>query len=107
MAQQILANTNVMLKQQLVKIPDFWGEKSKDTITATQFMARIDECQVPSDWNDRTTYANFSLCLRGEADKWLPYVSPSRLNSSSEDMDTHSTTVQKRIRRRLRQQAYR
>jgi hypothetical protein len=27
MAQQILANTNVMLKQELVKIPDFWGEK--------------------------------------------------------------------------------
>ncbi len=25
MAQQILANTNVMLKQELVKIPDFWG----------------------------------------------------------------------------------
>ncbi len=24
MAQQILANTNVTLKQELVKIPDFW-----------------------------------------------------------------------------------
>jgi hypothetical protein len=30
MAQQILANTNVTLKQELVKIPDFWGEKGKD-----------------------------------------------------------------------------
>jgi hypothetical protein len=71
MAQQILANTNVMLKQELVKIPDFWGEKGKDTIMATQFMARIDECQVVNDWNDTTTYANFSLCLRGEAVEWL------------------------------------
>jgi hypothetical protein len=71
MAQQILANTNVTQKQELVKIPDFWGEKSKDTVTATQFMARIDECQVANDWNDTTTYANFSLCLRGEADEWL------------------------------------
>ena len=35
LAQQILANTNVTLKQQLVKIPDFWGEKGKDTVTAT------------------------------------------------------------------------
>jgi hypothetical protein len=25
MAQQILANTNIMLKEELVKIPDFWG----------------------------------------------------------------------------------
>jgi hypothetical protein len=29
MAQQILANTNVTLKQELVKIPDFWGEKAR------------------------------------------------------------------------------
>jgi hypothetical protein len=47
MAQQILANTNVTLKQELIKIPEFWGEKGKDTVTATQFMARIDECQAP------------------------------------------------------------
>ena len=60
MAQQILANTNVTLKQELVKIPDFWGEKGKDTVTPTQFMARIDECQIANDWNDTTTYANFS-----------------------------------------------
>jgi hypothetical protein len=71
MAQQILANTNITLKQELVKTPDFWGEKGKDTITATQFMARIDECHVANDWNDTTTYVNFSLCLRGEADEWL------------------------------------
>jgi hypothetical protein len=74
MAQQILANTNITLKQELVKITDFWGEKNKDTVTATQFMARIDECQVANDWNDTTTYANFSLCLRGEADEWLAYT---------------------------------
>jgi hypothetical protein len=35
MAQQILANTNVTLKQELVKIPDFWGEKGKDTVPPT------------------------------------------------------------------------
>ncbi len=46
-------------------------EEGKDTVTATQFMARINECQVANDWNDTTTYANFSLCLRGEADEWL------------------------------------
>jgi hypothetical protein len=32
LAQQILANTNVMLKQEMVKILDFWGEKGNDTI---------------------------------------------------------------------------
>jgi hypothetical protein len=57
MVQQILANTNVTLKQELVKILDLWGEKAKDTITATQFMARINECQVANNWNNTTTYA--------------------------------------------------
>ena len=38
---------------------------------ATQFMARIDECQVANDWNDTTTYANFNFGLRGEADELL------------------------------------
>jgi hypothetical protein len=34
LARQILANTNVMLKPEIVKIPEFFGEKAKDTVTA-------------------------------------------------------------------------
>jgi hypothetical protein len=71
LAQQILAKTNVTLKQEIVKIPDFWGEKGKDTVTAAQFINRIDKCQVSNDWNDTTTFANFSLCLSDEADEWF------------------------------------
>jgi Zn ribbon nucleic-acid-binding protein len=71
LAQQILANTNVTLKQEIVKIPEFFGEKGKDTVTAQEFVTRIDECQVSNDWNDTMTFANFRLCLRGEADEWL------------------------------------
>jgi predicted polyphosphate/ATP-dependent NAD kinase len=59
LAQQILANTNVMLKQEIIKIPEFFGEKSKDTVTAQEFISRIDECQVSNDWNDTITFANF------------------------------------------------
>jgi hypothetical protein len=29
LAQQILANTNVTLKQEIIKIPEFFGKKSK------------------------------------------------------------------------------
>jgi hypothetical protein len=63
LAQQILANTNITLKQEVVKIPEFWGEKAKDTITAQQFISRIDKCQISNDWNNTMTFANFSLCL--------------------------------------------
>jgi hypothetical protein len=71
LAQQILANTNVMLKQKIVKIPEYFGEKAKDTVTAQEFISRIDKCQVSNDRNDTMTYANFRLCLRGEAEEWL------------------------------------
>jgi hypothetical protein len=96
MAQQILANTNVTLKQELVKIQDFWGEKSKDTVTATQFMARIDECQVANDWYNTTTYANFSL--RGRLMAGI-HRQATGSHGSPENMDMHSPTFQKGIRR--------
>jgi hypothetical protein len=71
LAQQILANTNITLKKEVVKILDFWGEKGKDTVSAQQFISRIDECQVSNDWKDTEAFANFNLCLQGEADEWL------------------------------------
>jgi hypothetical protein len=71
LAQQILVNTNVTLKQKIIKIPEYFGEKSKDTVTAQEFISRIDECQVSNDWNDTTTFTNFRLCLIGEGEEWL------------------------------------
>ncbi len=59
------------LEQEVFKIPEFFGEKTKDTVTAQEFILRIDECQISNDWNDTTTFANFRLCLRGEAEEWL------------------------------------
>jgi hypothetical protein len=46
LAQQILANTNVTLTQEVVKLPKFHREKAKDTITALEFIPRIDKCLV-------------------------------------------------------------
>jgi hypothetical protein len=59
LAQQILANTNVTLKTEVVKLPEFNGQPDKDTISAMEFMARIDECKVPNEWNDTNTFSNF------------------------------------------------
>jgi len=39
LARQIQANTNVTMKTEVVKLPDFYGEPGKDTITALEFMA--------------------------------------------------------------------
>jgi hypothetical protein len=74
LARQIRANSNVMMKTEVVKLPDFYGEPSKDTITVLEFMARIDECQVTNEWNDITTFSFFRLALQGQADKWLSSI---------------------------------
>ncbi len=74
LARQIQANTNVTMKTEVVKLPDFYGDPAKDTVTALEFMARIDECQITNEWNDITTFSYFLLALRSQADKWLSSV---------------------------------
>jgi hypothetical protein len=59
LAQQILANTNVTMKTEVVKLPDLYGQPEKDTISDLEFMARIDDCQVTNKWNDTTTFSYF------------------------------------------------
>jgi hypothetical protein len=71
LAQQILNITKDTLKQEVIKIPEFYGQTNKDTISAMDFISRVDKCQISKDWNDITTFANFRLCLRGEAERWL------------------------------------
>jgi hypothetical protein len=66
--RQIQANTNITMKMEVVKLPYFYGDPTKDTITALEFMARIDECQVTNEWNDITTFSYFRLALRGQAE---------------------------------------
>jgi flagellar basal body rod protein FlgG len=61
LAQQILNNTNITLKQEVIKLPE--------TISAMDFISRIVKCQISNDWSDVTTFANFQHCLRGEAKK--------------------------------------
>jgi len=74
LARQIQANTHVTMKMEVVKLPDFYRDPSKDTITALEFMARIDECHVTNEWNDITTFSYFRLALLSQADKWLSSV---------------------------------
>jgi hypothetical protein len=74
LTRQIMANTNVTMKTEVIKLPDFYGEPGKDGITALKFMARINECQVAKEWNDITTFSYFWLALRGQADKWLSSI---------------------------------
>jgi len=65
LAQQILKNTNITLKQEVIKLPDIFGQTGKDTISALDFISRIDKCQVLNNWTDVTTCANFTSVFKG------------------------------------------
>jgi hypothetical protein len=64
----------VTLKQEVIKLPKFYGQPEKDSISALDFISRIDECQISNDWNDVTSFSNFRLVLRGQAEKWIASI---------------------------------
>jgi hypothetical protein len=70
LAQQILNNTNVTLKQENITILEFYGQKGKATITAMDFITRVDECATSNNWNNITPFSNFHLYLCGSTVKW-------------------------------------
>jgi hypothetical protein len=52
------AQTTLAFRVEQSKIPDFWGQKAKDTITAIVFIRKIDDLARSNNWNNTTTYAN-------------------------------------------------
>jgi hypothetical protein len=97
LARQIQANTNVTMKTEVVKLPDFYGEPGKDTVTALKFMARINKCQVTNKWNDITTFSYFRLALRGQADKWLSSIVRHLQLTAAQKTWTHIRPVFKAV----------
>jgi hypothetical protein len=50
------------------KIPEFWGQKAKDTVTAIVFIRKIEDLARTNHW---TTYANVANAFKGFAQEWL------------------------------------
>jgi hypothetical protein len=65
------SNTNIRLKYKDTKILEFLRDPRKDTITATDFITRADECMGANNWSEQTTHYHFSISLRGLAVRWL------------------------------------
>jgi hypothetical protein len=51
------------------KVPNYFGQKAKDTISALNFIRCIDDLARTNNWNDMVTYNNFANTLRGFAQK--------------------------------------
>ncbi len=59
------------LKIQQTKLPEFWGQKDKDSISANEFVKRVDKMMSANNWSDKVAFNNFGLALKGEANTWL------------------------------------
>jgi len=64
-------NGNINLKLQQTKLPDFWGQKEKDSISADEFVKRVDKMASANNWTDKVAFDNVGLALKWEANIWL------------------------------------
>ena len=65
------ANGNMDLKIQQTKLPEFWGQKEKDSISANEFVKRVDKLKSANNWSEKVAFDNVGLALKGEANVWL------------------------------------
>jgi hypothetical protein len=65
-------NFNLWVEQN--KIPGFFGAKSKDTISAADFIRRLEDLAKTNRWTDAQTYHHFANSLRNPAREWLSSI---------------------------------
>ena len=63
--------TTLAFKVEQSKIPEYFGQKGKDNITAIVFIRKIEDLACTNRWTDATTYANVANNLKGFAREWL------------------------------------
>ena len=71
---QIVNQLETIFSNPKADIPIFYGEKTRDSITAKFMYDRIIIAQTTYRWSDAATAGNFKLALRGKAIDWLNYI---------------------------------
>ena len=64
----------INLKIENAKLPIFYGEPNKDTITAQYLIQRIESLTATNHWSPDDAYHHFSLALQGSAQEWIRMV---------------------------------
>jgi hypothetical protein len=65
------ADGSINLKVEQTKLPEFWGQKEKDSIAANKFVKGTDKMMSANNWSNNIAIDNFALALRGLANTWL------------------------------------
>jgi hypothetical protein len=58
----------INLKVEQTKLPEFWGQREKDSITPNAFIQRVDNMMSVNNRSDHIAFRNFALVLRGSTD---------------------------------------
>ena len=61
----------INLKIENAKLPIFYGQVGKDTVTAAYMVQRIQDLTATNHWSPEDAYHHFSLALQGSAQAWL------------------------------------
>jgi hypothetical protein len=70
-AQAVQGPNGLQLRVEKAKLPEFYGQKEKDSIAAAEFAKRIDWNVAANGWTDEEAYSNFGMALHGSANLWL------------------------------------
>jgi hypothetical protein len=66
--------TNFNLRVEQNKIPEFFGAKRKDTISAADFIRRLEDLAKTNRWMDAQNYHHFANSLQNPAREWLSSI---------------------------------
>jgi hypothetical protein len=66
--------TNFNLRVEQNKILEFFGAKSKDTISAADFIQQLEDLAKTNRWTDAQTYHHFANSLRNPEREWLSSI---------------------------------
>ncbi len=65
------ADGGINLKVEQTKLPKFWGQREKDSITPNEFIKCINNMAAANVLTKHLALRNFALALRGSANTWL------------------------------------
>jgi hypothetical protein len=57
------ADRDIYLKVEQTKLPEFWGQKEKDSFAPNEFIKRIENMAAANIWSDHIAFWNFALAL--------------------------------------------
>ena len=74
------AQLQLSVRNDVSKLPLWFGSASKDTITGRQWVERVERAIVATGWNDAQTLSFVASSLRGPASDWFSVLPRSNVN---------------------------